>query len=90
MHLGANEYTALRKDGCTFPISIHSNALIHENKFLGFRGIIIDLTQTKKAEEVLRESEEKFRSLAENQHDVVWTVNENLEVDYILHSAPFE
>ena len=28
-----------------------------------------------------------FRSLAENQHDVVWTVNENLEVDYISPSC---
>ena len=39
------------------------------------------------AMEALRESEEKFRALAENQHDVVWTVNENLEVDYISPSC---
>ena len=42
-----NEYTALKKDGGTFPVSMHANRLIHEDKFMGFRGIIIDLTATQ-------------------------------------------
>jgi two-component system cell cycle sensor histidine kinase/response regulator CckA len=67
-----NEYTALKKDGSTFPISIHSNRLIHENRFMGFRGIVIDLTQTKKAEEALRESEEKYRRIFENIQDAYY------------------
>ena len=46
-----------------------------------------DVTEQKRTKEALLESEEKFRSLAENQHDVVWTVNENLEVDYISPSC---
>ena len=46
-----------------------------------------DVSEQKRTKEALLESEEKFRSLAENQHDVVWTVNENLEVDYISPSC---
>jgi len=46
-----------------------------------------DVTRSRRAEEELRESEEKFRALVENQHDVVWAVNENLEVDYISPSC---
>ncbi len=46
-----------------------------------------DITERRRMEEALRKSEEKFRSLAENQHDVVWTVNENLEIDYISPSC---
>ncbi|MCG6881081.1 MAG: PAS domain S-box protein [Deltaproteobacteria bacterium] len=67
-----NEYTALRKDGRTFPISMHANRLIHEGKFRGYRGIVIDLTQTKKAAEALRESEEKYRRIFENIQDAYY------------------
>ena len=63
---GGNEYTARRKDGSTFPISIHSNALIRENKLMGMRGIIVDLTLSKQAAEALRESEERYRTLVDN------------------------
>lgn len=69
---GPNEYTALRKDGSTFPISMHTNRLIHEDNFMGFRGIVIDLTQTKKAEEALRESEGKYRRIFENIQDAYY------------------
>jgi PAS domain S-box-containing protein len=61
--LGGVEYTALRKDGSTFPVLIHSNAIIHENRAVGLRGIMIDLSNQKRSEESLRESEFRFRSL---------------------------
>jgi len=64
-----NEYTALRKDGSTFPVSIHANALIGEDKPVGMRGIIIDLSQKKEAEEALQQSEARYRSLVENTMD---------------------
>jgi PAS domain S-box-containing protein len=38
-------------------------------------------------EKALQKSEERFGFLAENQHDVVWILNENLEVDYISPSC---
>jgi PAS domain S-box-containing protein len=73
--LDGNEYTALRKDGSTFPISIHSNALIRENKPPGIRGIIIDLTQIKVAEAALRESEETYRNILESIEDAYFEVD---------------
>ena len=83
---GSNEYTALRKDGSTFPISINSNALIRENKLMGIRGIIIDLSQAKKAEEALRKSEEKYRLIAENTADLISVLNMNLQFTYVSPS----
>ncbi|MCK4312831.1 MAG: PAS domain S-box protein, partial [Candidatus Cloacimonetes bacterium] len=44
------EYTALRKDGNTFPILIYSSAILKDNKPVGLRGIIVDITERKQAE----------------------------------------
>ena len=48
--VGTHEYTALRKDGSTFPVMIFSSAIIKDNKPAGLRGIIVDITERKKAE----------------------------------------
>ncbi|HDS45614.1 MAG TPA: PAS domain S-box protein [Methanomicrobia archaeon] len=63
--LGGIEYTALRKDGSTFPISIHSSPILRENKPVGLRGVLIDQTARKQAEDTLRKSEELYRLLTE-------------------------
>lgn len=57
------------------------------NDVIALEGFITDITANKRMEIAIEESEEKFRSLAENQYDVVWTVNENLEIDYISPSS---
>jgi two-component system cell cycle sensor histidine kinase/response regulator CckA len=44
------EYTAMKKDGSTFPIVIHASPVISEGKSSGIRGIVIDLTEQKKIE----------------------------------------
>jgi len=49
--LGSQEYTALRKDGRTSPIIVHVTPVIRNNKPIGLRGIMIDITDRKLAEE---------------------------------------
>lgn len=48
--LGSQEYTALREDGGTFPISVHVTPVIQDNVPMGLRGIMIDTTYLKQAE----------------------------------------
>jgi len=67
-----HEYTALRKDGRTFPVFIYSSPIIREGKQVGLRGIVLDITESKRAEEALRESEEKFRLTFENAKDAIF------------------
>ncbi|MFB0533130.1 MAG: PAS domain S-box protein, partial [Desulfatiglandales bacterium] len=66
------EYTALRKDGSTFPVLVYSSPIIRDNKAVGLRGIVIDMTERKKMEKALRESEEKYRGLFENASDAIF------------------
>lgn len=56
----SNEYTMIRKDGSTLNILVYSNPIINNNIPVGLRGIIVDISEIKQAEEALRYSEEKF------------------------------
>ena len=49
------EYIAMRKDGTIFPILIYANTIIKDNVPVGLRGIIVDITERKKAEKALSE-----------------------------------
>ena len=73
--LGGTEYTALRKDGSIFPAIISSNVIFRENRPVGLRGLVIDITDPKKAEEALRESEQKYRTILENIEDGYYEVD---------------
>lgn len=60
-----NEYTALRKDGSTFPVAVHTSAIVRNGKKVGYQGIVVDLTDRKLVEKELKESEERFRNIVE-------------------------
>ena len=64
--MGENEYTALRKDGSTFPVIIYSSPIVYKYKSVGMRSIIIDITDQKKAEKELNNAlEDLHRSNTE-------------------------
>ncbi len=62
---GANEYTFVRKDGSTVPVMIRSAPIVREDKVVGIRGIIVDITERKKMEESLRENEKRLKLMNE-------------------------
>ncbi|MBN2226617.1 MAG: PAS domain S-box protein [candidate division Zixibacteria bacterium] len=47
------------------------------NQVIGFQSVGIDITDRKRAEEILRESEEKYRILVENAAQAIFTINVN-------------
>ena len=74
------EYTSLKKDGSTFPILLYANPIFNKNICVGFRGIIIDITEQKEAENTLKKSEEKHRSILDNSPNIFYSHT----VDHLL------
>ena len=58
-------YTALRKDGSTFPVQVYSGAITNNGEITGFRGIIVDITQKIESEKALIASQQLFQTLAQ-------------------------
>jgi len=54
------EYTIKRKDGTTFPVIIHQAPITKDDRVVGSRGIIIDISNLRKAEQEKRNLEQKL------------------------------
>jgi len=61
VHADGSEYLVQRKDGSTFHAFINTNPTIKDDKTVGLKGYIFDLTERKKAEKALRESEARLQ-----------------------------
>jgi PAS domain S-box-containing protein len=65
-----------RKDGSTFPVELRTFLLKGPTGGnVGMWAIVRDITERKAAEAALRESEERFRQVAETVGDFIWEVD---------------
>lgn len=64
-NLSGGEYRCLHKDGRVVPVRIYSHVITREGRPEGIRGIVLDVSDIKRAESALAEKEEKYRTLVE-------------------------
>jgi len=64
--LRPTDYRLVAKDGSVRWVRTTGRPILSEGRFAGMRGLLVDVTEAKRAEEALRVSEEQYRSLFEN------------------------
>ncbi len=74
-----SEFRFLHKNGNYLDVEFSTAPLYKDGKLIGRFGIGRNITERKQAERALRESEEKYRNLIENQGEGVGIVNINEE-----------
>jgi PAS domain S-box-containing protein len=74
-----SEGILLRRDGTEFPVEISTSSWKIEGQ-LFFGGIVRDITERKRYEGELRESEEQFRSVAESSSDAIYIADQDYRI----------
>lgn len=81
------ETVMIKKDGTSFPVEISSKLIFNKKGIpIGLQGTTRDITERKNAEIKLRESEENYRLLVENQNDLVVRVNKEGRFSFVSSS----
>jgi PAS domain S-box-containing protein/putative nucleotidyltransferase with HDIG domain len=82
------EVEQYRKDGSIVLMENHLSFLRDETqKAVGIISLTRDITDRKRAEETLKESEKKYRLLADNVNDVIFVLDMNLKYTYVSPSV---
>ncbi len=73
-----------RKDGRVIWLEENARFIKDENgKVLYHEGICRDVSDRKKAEDALQESEADLKAIIENSMDSIWSLNNNYEIKYV-------
>ena len=81
------EFSAIRKNGTTISIQLKHGPIIRDGRIVGTAGVIRDVTDRKRAEQVLEASEKKYRAIVENMSDVVFIVDQTGKLLFITPSV---
>jgi two-component system, cell cycle sensor histidine kinase and response regulator CckA len=76
------EFVNKTKDGAMVHVESSANPIVENGTCVGFLAVQHDITQRKATETALRESEARYRTLAEAAHDSIFIVNRRSEIEY--------
>jgi len=85
-NLSLRNIPLIKKDGSEFCADINASLMTIEGQEY-ILGMVRDITERKQADKLIRESEEKYRLLAEHTKDHVWLMDFNLKPTYVSPSV---
>lgn len=73
--ISSNEYTGRKKDGSFVPIMTHSFGIFHQNRIIGYRGVVTDLSKRKEYEEHINREKAFLEHLIDSIPEAVAIIN---------------
>jgi len=67
------EVDCFKKDGTRITLEVNSSVISKNGQAVAVQGIARDITERKRAEEINRKNEERYRDLFENANDLIYT-----------------
>ena len=84
----SGEFHVRRRDGTTFPAYVTNTPIIDEHgSITAFVGVSADISERKQAEELLRQSEQRFRLVLESITDAFLAVDAEWRLTYVNGQA---
>lgn len=77
-----NRFPVVTKDGREIWLAQNTQIIFRNDQITGFLAIARDITENKLIQDALQESEARYRLLAENATDVIWTIGMDLHLTY--------
>ncbi len=68
------EFHALRRDGTGIIVNMNIRLMTYRDRAV-IVGIVKDITERKRTEDLLQRSEEKYRMMIENSNEIIWTLD---------------
>src|SRR5260370_27473272 len=87
LETGANnppyEVEIITKDGRRIPVEVSTRFIYRDGKPVGVQGSARDISQRKRAEEAMAESEQRFRALVQNSSDIISILDKDCNFRYL-------
>lgn len=75
-----------KKEGTIFPVEVSTRA-VKRNENIEFIHIVHDLTSRYRIEEKLKNSENKYRTLVETSHELIWSTDEENRINFVNNAS---